>query len=181
MILFAANRCRHLTYPYFHPYVKMNVMHSSCTHHALIMHSSCTHHALIMHSSCTHHAHCACKILHSGSVFIGCGESCGHWTDIIYCIPCARAPQGPGCLLGRLLVTKDNNFACVDSRAPAPDAVPSLETPGGDLSELQAAIVIFHRMMKMTPTSDSISRIFKASFPQVQVHNNREAVLFSHC
>ena len=70
--------------------------------------------------------------------------------------------KGLDAFSGAYLSPKTTTFACVDSRALAPDAVPSLETPGGDLAELQAAIVIYHRMMKTNATEASVDRIFNA-------------------
>ena len=81
--------------------------------------------------------------------------------------------KGLDAFSGAYLSPRTTTFACVDSRAPAPDAVPSLETPGGDLAELQAAIVIYHRLMKTAPTTDSVNRIFKAFVRSKYITTNR--------
>jgi hypothetical protein len=61
----------------------------------------------------------------------------------------------------------------VDSRAEFPSATPVLQTPGGDLAELQAAIVIYHRMRGTNATAKSVDHIFKAFMASKYITTSR--------
>ena len=45
--------------------------------------------------------------------------------------------QGLDAFTGAYLSPRSTSFSCVDSRTASPGTVPLLETPGGDMAELQ--------------------------------------------
>ena len=45
--------------------------------------------------------------------------------------------QGLGAFTGAYISPRTASFSCVDSRGISPGQVPLLETPGGDIAELQ--------------------------------------------
>lgn len=61
----------------------------------------------------------------------------------------------------------------MDSRADFPPTAPALETPGGDIAELQAAIVIYHRMTGTNATDKSVNQIFKAFMTSKYITTSR--------
>eukprot|EP00798_Chlamydomonas_sp_ICE-L_P017703 gene17703-24062_t len=60
---------------------------------------------------------------------------------------------------GVYLDPKRSTYSCVDSRG-GDDGTPFLETPGGDIAELIGGIVVYHRLIKKTPTQFSIFKKF---------------------